>query len=79
MGGMYVTQFKYWTPFVSPRDPCPPIKVKSYSTPPHLYLSFQPRGLPQFQTPEEALKHGTLWPQLYSPYPNPQKGMSTDE
>ena len=74
-----MTHFKYWMPYISPNDPCPPIKVKSYSTPPQLYMSFQPSGLAQFQTPQEALKHGTLWPQLVSPYPNPQKGMIQGE
>ncbi|RDW19382.1 spore coat associated protein CotJA [Oceanobacillus chungangensis] len=67
------TQFKYWEPYVSPFDPCPPIRIKSYSTPPNLYMTFQPTGLAQFQTPREALHHGTLWPELFSPYPNPHK------
>lgn len=60
-------QVRYYKTFVSPLDPCPPIRVKSYSTPPHLFMPFQPPNLPQF-TPYEALKHGTLWPVLYSPY-----------
>ncbi|API93980.1 hypothetical protein J32TS6_05380 [Virgibacillus pantothenticus] len=68
------TQYKYWEPYISPYDPCKPIKVKSYATPPQLYMGFQPYGLKQFSTPKEALCHGTLWPQLYSPYPNPHKG-----
>ncbi|WP_174613626.1 spore coat associated protein CotJA [Virgibacillus ihumii] len=62
------TQYKYWEPFISPTDPCPPDRVKVYSTPPNLYIPFQPRGLPQFD-PKEALYHGTLWPALFSPYP----------
>lgn len=62
------TQYKYWTPFVGPLDPCPPQTVKRYNTPPNLYMEFQPMNLPQF-TPKEALKLGTLWPALYSPYP----------
>lgn len=70
-----ITQFKYWKPYISPNDPCPPRKIKYYSTPPQLYIHFQPMSLPQFATPREALMHGTLWPQLYSPYPNPQKRM----
>ena len=37
--------------------------------------NFQPPGLPQFQSPKLALMHGTLWPQLYSPYPDPNKGV----
>ncbi|MFD1039506.1 spore coat associated protein CotJA [Virgibacillus byunsanensis] len=66
------TQYKYWHPYVSPHDPCPPIRVKSYNTPPQLYINFQPQGLAQFK-PNEALFHGTLWPELYSPYPDPHK------
>ncbi|WP_339258948.1 spore coat associated protein CotJA [Lysinibacillus sp. FSL K6-3209] len=68
------TQFKYWRPYIGPFDPCKPIEVKSYSTPPQLYIGFQPPGLPQFQTAKEALKFGTLWPQFFSPYPNPERG-----
>ncbi|KGR76675.1 spore coat associated protein CotJA [Ureibacillus sinduriensis] len=67
------SQYKYWKPFVGPFDPCKPIRVKSYNTPPQLYMNFQPPGLQQF-TPHEALMSGTLWPQLYSPYPDPHKG-----
>lgn len=68
---MYTTR-KTYEPFVGPFDPCPPIRVKTYETPPQLYLGFQPYGLPQFQ-PKEALKHGTLWPALYAPYTSPYK------
>ncbi|WP_224726697.1 spore coat associated protein CotJA [Paenibacillus vietnamensis] len=60
-------QVRYYKPFISPTDPCPPIRVKSYSTPPQLFIPFQPPNWPQF-TPFEALKLGTLWPALYSPY-----------
>ncbi|WP_281885597.1 spore coat associated protein CotJA [Paenibacillus sp. YYML68] len=60
-------QTKAWYPYVSPFDPCPPVTVKTYSTPINLYIPFQPPGLPQF-SPMEALKCGTLWPALYSPY-----------
>ncbi len=56
-----------WHPYVSPFDPCPPITTKTYSLPPNLFLGFQPPNLPQF-SPFEALKKGTLWPALYSPY-----------
>lgn len=48
--------------------------VKSFAIPPQLYMGFQPSGLAQYKTPKEALKHGTLWPQLFGPYPNPEKG-----
>jgi spore coat protein JA len=61
------TQVKEWHPFIGPHDPCRPITVKTYSTPPQLYIPFQPMNLPQF-SPLEALKLGTLWPALYSPY-----------
>jgi spore coat protein JA len=64
------TQRKNYYPYVSPFDPCPPIRVKTYETPPNLYLGFQPYGLPQYP-PKEALKRGTLWPALFSPYQNP--------
>ncbi|AFC28478.1 CotJA1 [Paenibacillus mucilaginosus 3016] len=60
-------QVKVWYPYVGPCDPCPPIKVKTYVTPPNLYIRYQPPGLPQF-SPQEALCRGTLWPALYSPY-----------
>lgn len=58
---------KFYYPYVSPFDPCPPIRVKSYVTPPHLYLGFQPQNLPQF-SPHDALKNGTLWPIFNDPY-----------
>ncbi|MFB4164375.1 spore coat associated protein CotJA [Alteribacillus sp. JSM 102045] len=61
------TQRKFYYPYVSPFDPCPPIRVKSYETPPELYLGFQPPGLPQYN-PQQALFCGTLWPVLFSPY-----------
>ncbi|QGS68522.1 spore coat associated protein CotJA [Oceanobacillus sp. 143] len=67
------TEYKYWHPFISPFDPCEPIEVKSFNTPPQLYLGFQPPGLPQFENPRDALFHGTLWPILVSPYPDPNK------
>jgi len=71
------TPRKTYVPFVGPFDPCPPLPVKTYETPPQLYLGFQPYGLPQF-SPSDALKHGTLWPALFAPYSNPyetlQKG-----
>lgn len=63
------TLYKYWHPYVSPFDPCKPIKVKKYSTPPNLYMGFQPPNLPQF-TPMEALRAGTLWKPFYDPYYN---------
>jgi spore coat protein JA len=63
------THSKTFRPFVSQFDPCPPILEKTYSTPPHLYLGFQPPNLPQF-SPLEALRAGTLWKALYDPYYN---------
>jgi len=61
------TQVKTWRPYVSPFDPCPPILVKTFQTPPQLYIPFQPPNLPQF-SPYDALRFGTLWPALYSDY-----------
>lgn len=66
------TNTKYYYPYISPFDPCKPIVIKSYSTPPHLYMGFQPPNLPQFSTAREALFRGTLWPALYDTYP-PEK------
>ncbi|MFC4076805.1 spore coat associated protein CotJA [Salinithrix halophila] len=66
---MYTTR-KVYFPFVGPYDPCPPMRVKTYETPPQLYMGFQPYNLPQF-SPPEALKRGALWPALYAPYTNP--------
>ena len=63
---------KVFHPYISPFDPCKPIKVKSFSTPPHLYLTFQPPNLEQF-TPQEALRAGTLWKALYDPYFSPRE------
>lgn len=65
------TNRKTYEPYVSPLDPCRPITVKYYETPPNLYLGFQPPGLDQYASPQDALMHGTLWPALYSPYSNP--------
>lgn len=62
------TQEKTYHPYISSHDPCPPIKIKMYSTPPNLYLGFQPPNLPQYKQ-REALRKGVLWPALYSPYP----------
>jgi len=61
------TQYKVYYPFVGPCDPCPPIRAKTYNTPPQLYVPVQPAGLPQYD-PFTALKLGTLWPAYYSPY-----------
>ncbi|CAM3745325.1 spore coat associated protein CotJA [Alicyclobacillus pomorum] len=59
-------QWRSHQPFRSPFDPCPPLP-KAYVVPPNQYITYQPEGLKQF-SPREALKHGTLWPDLYSPY-----------
>lgn len=61
------THFKSYEPYVSPFDPCRPIQVKTYVTPPQLYMPVQPPNLPQWD-PYKALKMGTLWPIYYSPY-----------
>lgn len=61
---------KQYSPYLSPFDPCKPIRVKTYSTPPNLYIGFQPPNLPQF-SPQEALRTGTLWKAFYDPYYSP--------
>jgi spore coat protein JA len=61
---------KAYYPYVSPFDPCPPMRVKTYPTPPHLYIGFQPPNLPQFP-PHEALRRGTLWQPFYDPWFGP--------
>lgn len=63
---------KFYHPFRGASDPCPSIGAKYYSTPPQLYLGFQPAGLDQFSS-REALKIGTLWPIFYDYYENPYK------
>jgi spore coat protein JA len=60
-------EVKVYYPYISSFDPCPPHRVKAYMTPPELYMNFQPTGLPQY-SPYEALRAGTLWPVLFSPY-----------
>ncbi|MFC4387684.1 spore coat associated protein CotJA [Gracilibacillus marinus] len=65
---MEQTSIKYYHPYVSPFDPCPPKRIKYYSTPPNLYIRFQPMNTAQFPI-EEALYRGTLWKCLYDPYP----------
>ena len=65
-------QYRTYRPVRSPFDPCPPIEEKSYNVPPQLFIPFQPPNWPQF-SPYEALKHGTLWPALNSPYPDPSR------
>ncbi len=66
---MHDNQWREYEPYVSPCDPCPPIRVKRYVVPPNLFITFQPMNLPQFSL-DEALYKGTLWPALYSPYPS---------
>jgi spore coat protein JA len=63
------SQVRLYHPFVGNFDPCPPMTIKTYQTPPNLYLGFQPPDCPQF-SPSEALFNGTLWPVLYSTYHN---------
>ncbi|WP_438351684.1 spore coat associated protein CotJA [Paenibacillus sp. FA6] len=61
------SQIRSYTPFVGPFDPCPPLLCRTYVVPPNQFINFQPSGWPQFSLPE-ALRRGTLWPALYSPY-----------
>ncbi|RSD26468.1 spore coat associated protein CotJA [Mesobacillus subterraneus] len=64
------THRRVWYPYASPFDPCPPITAKTYSTPPNLFLGFQPPNLEQF-TPMQALRTGTLWKVFYDPWYSP--------
>ncbi|SUA95235.1 spore coat associated protein CotJA [Paenibacillus thiaminolyticus] len=61
------SQERYYIPFRGPWDPCPPLPYKTYVVPPNLFITFQPPNLPQFPPPQ-ALRCGTLWPALFSPY-----------
>lgn len=56
----HFTTEKRYSRYQSPFDPCRPICPLRYSTPPPLYIGFQPPKLPHF-TPTEALRAGTLW------------------
>ncbi|WP_044641997.1 spore coat associated protein CotJA [Risungbinella massiliensis] len=69
---------KTYRPFHSRYDPCKPIGKKYYSTPPNLYIGFQPPNLPQF-SPQEALMKGTLWPAFCDYYENPYKEKERDK
>lgn len=60
-------QVRAYVPFVGPFDPCKPLGIRTYLVPPQLFIPFQPMGWPQY-SPAEALRLGTLWPALYSPY-----------
>lgn len=63
-------QWRMYTPYHSPMDPCPPLSPKYYVVPPNQYVVVQPKALRQF-APREALRRGTLWPDLFSPYQSP--------
>jgi spore coat protein JA len=65
-------QWRFYRPYRSPFDPCPPKRVKAYIVPPNQFVTFQPSGLKQFSA-HEALRRGTLWPDLYSPYEPPYR------
>ncbi|WP_339316329.1 spore coat associated protein CotJA [Paenibacillus sp. FSL R10-2734] len=67
------SQLRSYTPFRGPFDPCPPVPFKTYVVPPNQFINFQPPDLPQFSL-QEALRHGTLWPALFSPYESKCKG-----
>ncbi len=62
-----LNQVHVYEPFIGPCDPCPPMKLKTYVLPPHLFIPYQPQGLPQYPI-HEALRRGTLWPALFSSY-----------
>jgi spore coat protein JA len=61
------TPVKIYETYVDPHSPCQQVTARTYQTPQHLYLGFQPSGLPQF-SPMEALAHGTLWPVFANAY-----------
>ncbi|ASA20139.1 spore coat associated protein CotJA [Paenibacillus donghaensis] len=67
MNQLLHVQVRKHTPYRGPFDPCPPVPFKTYVVPPNQFITFQPPGLPQFTLPE-ALRAGTLWPALFSPY-----------
>jgi len=71
-------QVRVWYPYVSPFDPCKPRRVKTYVVPPNQYLGFQPPCLPQY-SPRKALRCGTLWPILFSPYRKQSKMIKGDD
>lgn len=66
------TQRVHYGSYNSPYDPCPTLIVDwtKFLKLPELFIDFQPYGLPQY-APNIALRHGTLWPTLFSPYHNP--------
>ncbi|WP_039790013.1 spore coat associated protein CotJA [Paenibacillus riograndensis] len=67
------SQERVYFPFRGPFDPCPPVPFKTYVVPPNQFINFQPPNWPQFSLPE-ALRAGTLWPALFSPYESKSKG-----
>ncbi|MCL6445516.1 MAG: spore coat associated protein CotJA [Alicyclobacillus sp.] len=67
------SQWRVYQPYRSPFDPCPPRAIKAFIVPPNQYVIVQPPGLRQF-SPRDALRRGTLWPDLYSPYRSPWRG-----
>ncbi|WP_070121171.1 spore coat associated protein CotJA [Bacillus marinisedimentorum] len=68
---------KAYRPYISPFDPCRPMTVKTYVTPPNLYIGFQPYGLQQYPL-KEALYRGTLWCAFYDPYPGTDRSGEED-
>jgi spore coat protein JA len=60
-------QLRAYVPCIGPFDPCKPLPIRTYLVTPQLFIPFQPMGWPQY-SPAEALRLGTLWPALYSPY-----------
>jgi len=60
-------QWRKFEQYRSPLDPCAPQGPKCYIVSPNQYIVFQSKGLKQM-SPREALRMGTLWPELYSPY-----------
>ncbi|MDP9727209.1 spore coat associated protein CotJA [Alicyclobacillus tolerans] len=64
-------QFHQWAayaPYRSPYDPCPGRGFVRFVIPPNQWITVQPTQLKQY-SPQQALRHGVLWPDLFSPYP----------
>lgn len=63
---------KIYRPYLGPFDSYRPIKSKTYSHPPYLYMEDRPPNLSPL-TPGKALRPGTLWRPIYDPYYHPHE------
>ncbi|PWI58158.1 spore coat associated protein CotJA [Sulfoacidibacillus thermotolerans] len=62
-----VPRWQTYSAYKSPNDPCPVLETRRFIIPVNQFFTVQPRRLKQFAY-REALRHGVLWPDLYSPY-----------